>query len=58
MIVPEVNQDPERLLAHAGWSQHYRGKQTDKEVFGENKPTIARLQTGEYIYLTVSNLNF
>lgn len=39
MIVPEVSQDPGRLLASAAWSQCQRGKQTNKEVFGENKQT-------------------
>lgn len=59
MIVPEVSQDPGRLLACADRSQCWRGKQTVKKYLGKtNKPTIARLETGEYIYLTVFKLNF
>lgn len=51
MIVPEVSQDPGRLLAHADRSQRWRGKQTDKEVLGENKQTNYSKARDRRIYL-------
>lgn len=43
MIVAEVSLDPGRMLAPADQPQLQRGKQTNKETLGENKP-INQLQ--------------
>lgn len=52
MILPEVSQDPGRLLARADQSQRWRGKQTDKEeVLGENKQTNDSKTRDRRIYL-------